>query len=358
MLLEAAGRCELPSGEPPRAFVRLKKLADFAVTYEVNVYCTDITGDAPDVRGPAPSHPRRLQRVRCPDHDARLRRRSRAAEDRAAQGLVHRPRGGASPVHAGSGCLEPANRHQETHHEQDRHPRVRPHRAVVDEGRAEGRAVRPRLHLRHQGPRDAGRPVRGRFELRPLVGARRHEGRRLLDRRPGHRLRGLDEEPARLEGARRRPGHRLHRTGQHPRRGPGPSRRRRQARARERAEQDAGRLRRRAAAGHQPRDLRSGQAQDHQHGELHDQRARPGGQGRDRELRHQARPVLDGPRLHEHAVADRPADEGSPRFVGRDREHHPVVVGRRARARLHLEGAQDLGQGLPGARPAPAASRS
>ena len=47
MLLEAAGRCELPSGEPPRAFVRLKKLADFAVTYEVNVYCTDIQAMLP-----------------------------------------------------------------------------------------------------------------------------------------------------------------------------------------------------------------------------------------------------------------------------------------------------------------------
>jgi len=47
MLLEAAGRCQLPSGEPPRAFVRLKKLADFAVTYEVNVYCTDIAAMLP-----------------------------------------------------------------------------------------------------------------------------------------------------------------------------------------------------------------------------------------------------------------------------------------------------------------------
>ena len=47
MLLAAAGRCELPSGEPPRAFVRLKKLADFAVTYEVNVYCTDIKAMLP-----------------------------------------------------------------------------------------------------------------------------------------------------------------------------------------------------------------------------------------------------------------------------------------------------------------------
>ena len=37
----------------------------------------------------------------------------------------------------------------------------------------------------------------------------------------------------------------------------------------------------------------AGQAQDHQPGELHDQRAGPGGQGGDRELRHQVRPVLD-----------------------------------------------------------------
>jgi small-conductance mechanosensitive channel len=47
MLLEAAGRCQLPSGEPPRAFVLLKKLADFAVTYELNLYCTDITAMLP-----------------------------------------------------------------------------------------------------------------------------------------------------------------------------------------------------------------------------------------------------------------------------------------------------------------------
>jgi small-conductance mechanosensitive channel len=42
MLLTAASRCRLPSGDPPRAFVLLKKLADFAVTYELNVYCNDI----------------------------------------------------------------------------------------------------------------------------------------------------------------------------------------------------------------------------------------------------------------------------------------------------------------------------
>jgi small-conductance mechanosensitive channel len=47
MLLEAAGRCRMPSGEPPRAFVLLKRLGDFAVTYEINVYCTDIKSMLP-----------------------------------------------------------------------------------------------------------------------------------------------------------------------------------------------------------------------------------------------------------------------------------------------------------------------
>jgi small-conductance mechanosensitive channel len=47
MLLAAAARCQLPSGEPPRAFVLLKKLGDFAVTYELNVYCTDIKAMLP-----------------------------------------------------------------------------------------------------------------------------------------------------------------------------------------------------------------------------------------------------------------------------------------------------------------------
>ena len=91
----------------------------------------------------------------------------------------------------------------------------------------------------------------------------------------------------------------------------------------------------------------SGATQDRQHGELHDQRAGAGGQGRDRELRHQVRPVLDDPCLHQYAGADRPADEGSARLVGRGREHHPLVVGRGTRARLHLEGPQHHRQGLP-----------
>ena len=47
MLLAAASRCQLPSGEPPRAFVLVRKLADFAVTYELNLYCTDIKAMLP-----------------------------------------------------------------------------------------------------------------------------------------------------------------------------------------------------------------------------------------------------------------------------------------------------------------------
>ena len=42
MLLAAAARCAQPPADPPRAFVRLKKLGDFAVTYELNVHCRDI----------------------------------------------------------------------------------------------------------------------------------------------------------------------------------------------------------------------------------------------------------------------------------------------------------------------------
>ncbi len=42
MLLEAASRCSPPAAEPPRAFVLLKKLGDFAVVYELNLYCNDI----------------------------------------------------------------------------------------------------------------------------------------------------------------------------------------------------------------------------------------------------------------------------------------------------------------------------
>src|SRR4030095_1701612 len=39
-------------------------------------------------------------------------------------------------------------------------------------------------------------------------------------------------------------------------------------------------------------------------------------------LRHKARLVLADPCLHQSPGAHRPADEGSPRFVGRGREHH------------------------------------
>lgn len=47
MLLEAAARCRSLVGEAPRAFVLLKKLGDFAVVYELNVYCTDIKAMLP-----------------------------------------------------------------------------------------------------------------------------------------------------------------------------------------------------------------------------------------------------------------------------------------------------------------------
>ena len=47
MLLAAAARCALPSGEAPRAFVRLKKLGDFAITYELNLHCTDVKAMLP-----------------------------------------------------------------------------------------------------------------------------------------------------------------------------------------------------------------------------------------------------------------------------------------------------------------------
>jgi hypothetical protein len=43
MLLAAAARCAQPPAEPPRAFVRLKKLGDFAVTYELNLHCKDVS---------------------------------------------------------------------------------------------------------------------------------------------------------------------------------------------------------------------------------------------------------------------------------------------------------------------------
>ena len=46
------------------------------------------------------------------------------------------------------------------------------------------------------------------------------------------------------------------------------------------------------------------------------------------------------------SLTDQPMKDRA-RLVGRGREHHPVVVGRGARARVHLAGAQDHRQGLP-----------
>ena len=75
--------------------------------------------------------------------------------------------------------------------------------------------------------------------------------------------------------------------------------------------------------------LRSGQAQDHQHGELHHQRPRASRQGAGRKLRHRNRPLHNGSRLHQQPVAHRPADEGSPRTRGR----RPRISSPRRRAR-------------------------
>jgi small-conductance mechanosensitive channel len=41
MLLAAAARCAAPNGQPPRAYVLMRKLGDFAVTYELNMACDD-----------------------------------------------------------------------------------------------------------------------------------------------------------------------------------------------------------------------------------------------------------------------------------------------------------------------------
>ena len=75
MLIEAAGRTPGLLREPA-PFVLLKSLGDFAVNYEINVY-----SDQPQA-GPRlyaalhRKHSGCVQRVRCADHDARLRRRS------------------------------------------------------------------------------------------------------------------------------------------------------------------------------------------------------------------------------------------------------------------------------------------
>jgi small-conductance mechanosensitive channel len=47
LLLTAAARCGSPSAEAPRAFIVLKKLGDFAVTYELNLHCADATAMLP-----------------------------------------------------------------------------------------------------------------------------------------------------------------------------------------------------------------------------------------------------------------------------------------------------------------------
>ena len=54
------------------------------------------------------------------------------------------------------------------------------------------------------------------------------------------------------------------------------------------------------------------------------------------ELRYPDRPLLDGARLHQYAVADRPADEGPARLVGGRGEYYPVVVGRGEGASVYL----------------------
>ncbi len=64
--------------------------------------------------------------------------------------------------------------------------------------------------------------------------------------------------------------------------------------------------------GHQSRHVRPGEAQDCQHGKLHDECAGAGGQSGHRELWHQVRPFLDGACLYQHSIAHRSADEGSP----------------------------------------------
>ena len=52
-------RCAPPSSEPPRAFVLLKKLGDFAVTYELNRTCTErIQGHGRTLHVDASPHPR------------------------------------------------------------------------------------------------------------------------------------------------------------------------------------------------------------------------------------------------------------------------------------------------------------
>ena len=74
MLLQAAERTPGLLKEPA-PFVLQKSLGDFAVTYELNVYCDEPPEMAPALHRAAPEHPRRLQRARRADHDAGLRGR-------------------------------------------------------------------------------------------------------------------------------------------------------------------------------------------------------------------------------------------------------------------------------------------
>ena len=93
MLLEAAARTPGLLREPP-AFVLQKLLGDFAVDYELNAYCDDARDVLVLYTDAAPQHPRRLQRVWRADHDARLRRRYRAAQGGGAGELASGSRRG------------------------------------------------------------------------------------------------------------------------------------------------------------------------------------------------------------------------------------------------------------------------
>jgi len=88
MLLMAAERTPGLKKEPG-PFVRQQSLGDFAVSYELNVYCDKRAGDGRALHRAASEHPGCLQRVRRADHDAGLRGRSRAAQGRSERAVVH-----------------------------------------------------------------------------------------------------------------------------------------------------------------------------------------------------------------------------------------------------------------------------
>ena len=90
MLRMAADRTEGVLKSPP-PFVLQTALGDFAVTYEVNVYCDNAPAMLALYSGPAPEHPGRVQRVRHPDHDAGVPGRSGATQAGAAGTLVYVP---------------------------------------------------------------------------------------------------------------------------------------------------------------------------------------------------------------------------------------------------------------------------